>query len=694
MTDGTKTRDTGPRPGTPLWIYLAVVTSVGAGVLLFAVTRLSAGDVRLLAGNPAFWVVAALICFGELRPIVTPGSTEEDGGATSTTFTFALLLYVGLPAAAILQAGATVLAGVLTRKAPFRTAFNVAQYACSLAVAALVMWFFGITPSPSDAWVPNGTDLLVVGLAAGAYFVANDGLVGTAVALHEREPIARTLRSDLAYQALVNVALLSLSPVVVVVVAESPGLLPLLVLPIIAVYTNAAMSLKREHQAHHDALTGLANRALLLSRTEEALAEAKRHGRVAGLLLLDLDRFKEVNDTLGHPVGDRLLQLAAHRLRHGVRPGDVVARLGGDEFAVLLPAVRSAAAAREVAARLRAALAEPFRLDGMLFDLEASIGVALYPDHAPDDQLLLQRADVAMYVAKERRSGVEVYDSEKDRNSPARLALLGELRRGIDRGELTLHFQPTVSLAGVPADAGASGTVVGMEGLLRWQHPRRGLTLPGEFIPLAEQSYVMRGLTHHVVEMALAQAARWWDSGLRVRVAVNVSARDLLDSSIIDVVSAGLLRHDVPAEALQLEITERVFMSEPGHAMETIEGLAASGVQIALDDFGAGHSSLVRLRRLPVREIKIDSSFVRRLTDGAEDTVIVRSIVDLARALGVRSVAEGVETEATLTALRKLGCDAAQGWYLSRPMPADAATAWLAERPERLTAPTDTKVLG
>ena len=683
MAEGTETRDTGPRAGSPLWIYLTLVTVLGAVVLVLAMAWLSARELQLLTASPAFWVVAGLIVLGELRPIVTPGSTEEDGGTTSTIFTFAMLLYVGMPVAAALQAAATVLAGILTRKAPFRTAFNVAQYTLSLAAAGLVLRMYGVMPRPADPWVVSGGDLLIVGLAAAAYFVANDGLVGIAVALHEREPITRTLRSDLAYQALVNVALLSLAPVVVVMLDRSPALLPLLVLPLIAVYANAAISLKREHQAHHDGLTGLPNRKMLLARTAEALAEAGRRERRSGLLLLDLDRFKEVNDTLGHPTGDRLLQLAAQRLRHGVRPGDLVARLGGDEFAVLLPSVRDFGAAREVAARLRAALAEPFRLDGMLFDLEASVGIALYPDHAPDCQLLLQRADVAMYVAKERRAGVEVYDSDRDRNSPARLGMLGELRRAIDRGELELHYQPKVALAG--------GEVVGVEGLVRWRHPRRGIVMPEEFVPLAEQSYVMRGLTHYVVETALAQAAQWWRHGRHIQVAVNISARDLLDSSLIDIIDAGLLRHDIPAEALQLEITERVFMTEPGHAMETIEALAEFGVPLALDDFGTGYSSLIRLRRLPVREIKIDASFVRRLADSGDDAVIVRSIVDLAKALGVRSVAEGVESGAVLAMLRQMGCDAAQGWFFSRPMEGDAATAWLADRS---SAHRDTEVLG
>ncbi len=676
MKDANKTRDSGPRRGSPLWVYFVAVTGAGLAMLAVALLQLTAADIRVLTWQPVFWIVTGLIVFGELRPILTPASAEDEGVTTSTTFTFALLLYVGLPVAALLQAFATLVTGVLTRKAPFRTAFNVAQYTLSLAAATLVLSLLGVTPSPTQPWVIDGQFLLGVAAAAAAYFVVNDALVGIAVALHERQPVLTMLRSDLAYQVLVNLALLGLSPLVVVVMHRSAALVPLFVLPLIAVYMNASVSVSREHQAHHDGLTGLPNRKLLFRHTEAAFADARRAGARVGLALLDLDRFKEVNDTLGHPTGDRLLQLVSHRLRHSVRPCDVVARLGGDEFAVLLPGVRDAASAREVAARIRAALAEPVRLDGMLFDLEASVGIALYPEHAPDFEQLFQRADVAMYLAKEERNGVEIYAADKDRNSPGRLSLLGDLRRAIDQEELELHYQPKVSLS--------DGGLIGVEGLVRWRHPERGLILPSEFVPLAEQSYLMRGLTQRVIETALSQAARWWSQGLTVPVAVNVSARDLLDSSLTDLIVEGLLRHDVPPHALHMEITERVFMTEPAHAADTIGALAQVGIPLSLDDFGTGYSSLVRLKRMPVEEIKIDGSFVQRLTDGGDDVVIVRSIVDLARALELRSVAEGVEDAETMQMLHEMGCDAAQGWHVSRPMDADEATVWLTERASRV----------
>jgi EAL domain-containing protein (putative c-di-GMP-specific phosphodiesterase class I) len=307
----------------------------------------------------------------------------------------------------------------------------------------------------------------------------------------------------------------------------------------------------------------------------------------------------------------------------------------------------------------------------MSFEIEASVGLALYPDDASGFELLMQHADVAMYLAKERRSGVERYAADCDRNSPARLALLGDLRRGIDRGELELHYQPKVYLG--------SRQTAGVEALVRWNHPVRGQLPPEEFIPLVEQSYLMRDLTAHVVTMALDQAAMWWRDGLPVQMALNVAARDLLDTSLAESIARGLARTGLPPAALLLEISERMLTAEPAPAAASMEALASLGVTLSLDDFGTGYSSLVRLRRLPVSEVKIDSSFVGRLLDSADDEVIVRSIIDLVRALGMRSVAEGVESAEVAAELAVMGCDAAQGWHFARPLNTTAATEWLAE---------------
>jgi diguanylate cyclase (GGDEF)-like protein len=645
----------------------------GFTALVVALLRLDLDGLVDVARSPLLWVLAVLVILGELRPVMVSSATVVGGTYPSTMFTFAVLLHLGLPVAVLMQAVAVVINGVVTRRAWHRVMFNTAQSTLALTAAAVVLGVFGIVPTPARPWVPSGGHLLAIGLAGIAYFAVRAALVSGAVALHERRSIARVLKATVGPQSLVYAGLLGLAPLVVVVMSRAPELVPLFVAPLAAVYFTATLSMRRDHQAMHDELTGLPNRKMLIVGTEEALAEARQDERV-GLFLIDLDRFKEVNDTMGHPVGDRLLQMVAHRLTHSVRPGDVVARLGGDEFAVLLPSIRDAHAAREVAARLRAALTEPVRLEGMTFDLDGSVGIALYPDHAPDFELLLQRADVAMYLAKEGRSGVELYQADKDRNSPERLTLLGDLRRAVDNGELALHYQPKVCLT--------SGAVHGVEALLRWRHPVHGPIAPSEFIPLAEQSYLMRQLTAYVIDAALEQAARWWNAGLRVQVSVNVSARDLLDSALPEQLEVGLAKYRLPPAAIQLEVTERILMGDQAYLHETIKALAALGVPLALDDFGTGYSSLIRLQRLAVSEVKIDASFVRRMAESPDDDRIVRSIVDLVRSLGLHSVAEGVESDAVALRLAEMGCELGQGWFFGHPMPAAEATAWLCERHE------------
>jgi diguanylate cyclase (GGDEF)-like protein len=376
-----------------------------------------------------------------------------------------------------------------------------------------------------------------------------------------------------------------------------------------------------------------------------------------------------VNDTLGHAVGDRVLKIVAHRLAHSVRPGDLVARLGGDEFAVLLPAARPGSTAREVAVRLRGALAGPIQIEGMTFQIEASIGIAFYPEDAPGADLLIQRADVAMYLAKERRSGVEAYSTGAARRSGAAQSLLGDLRRGLDHGELELHYQPKVYLPG--------GRTCGMEALVRWRHPQRGIILPGEFIYAAQRSSLMHDLTAFVVEAALSQAAHWRRDGLAVQMCLNLTGRDLLDGRLTGMISGGLATHGLAPGDLMLEIGEGALAGEPVQAIAAVRALAALGVAICIDDFGTASSSLVRLKRLPVSEVKVDASFVTNLFDVADNELIVRSLVGLVRALGIRSVAEGVETAEVAAALTAMGCDAAQGWCFSRPLEPAAASQWL-----------------
>jgi diguanylate cyclase (GGDEF)-like protein len=517
----------------------------------------------------------------------------------------------------------------------------------------------------------HGTDAGWVLASWVAYHLVNLGLVaGTAAS--DGQTWWESFSDDFWYYTFSTLSVLAVSPFIVVMASQAWQFVPLLLLPLMAVYLTAAVSRDKERQALHDALTDLPNRTLLQQRVESALAGARRDGVGLGLILLDLDRFKEVNDTLGHPAGDALLEVVARRLVGAVRPGDTVARLGGDEFAVLLPDVDHATDAIEVAGRIKQSLAEPFRLEGVLMDVDVSIGIALSPQHGDDVEVLMRRADVAMYIAKGEQTGIEVYDLARDPNSPTRLGTVTALREALDLGQLELHYQPKVNLV--------DGTVVGVEALVRWRHPERGLIPPDDFIPLAERTGLVHRITAFVVKEALDQVEEWWKQGVQIPVAVNVSMRDLQETDLAGLVTAELDAHHLPPSALVLELTESVLAQDPGRAVATLRELADLGVLSSLDDFGTGYSSLLLLERLPVAEIKIDRSFVRRLDEAGADPAMVRSIVGFAHGLGLSVVAEGVETSLAWKVLRDMDCDVAQGYRVARPMPADQATQWLVER--------------
>ncbi len=421
------------------------------------------------------------------------------------------------------------------------------------------------------------------------------------------------------------------------------------------------------HQALHDALTDLPNRTLLQDRLAQALRSAQRDGHPLALLLLDLDRFKEVNDTFGHAAGDRLLRQVGRRLRRVVRAADTVARLGGDEFAVLLSATDTGGATT-VAEKIRRALEQPVGRGGYRVSAEASIGIALYPAHGAEAATLLQHADVALYAAKRTGEGWAVYNPAHDRSSPDRLALLTDLRGAIAGGELALHYQPKVELA--------TGRVRRVEALVRWRHPRRGLLPPDQFIPLAEQSGLMGPLTLWVLGEALRQCARWRRAGLALGVNVNLSMANLHDPALPEAVAGLLQAHGVAPADLRLEVTESAMAADMTRTIATLERLATLGVHIAVDDYGTGYSSLAYLKRLPVDELKIDKGFVRHLATDETDATIVRSTIGLGHNLGLRVVAEGVEDHATLELLRVMGADAVQGYYVSRPLPPDDLERW------------------
>ena len=421
-----------------------------------------------------------------------------------------------------------------------------------------------------------------------------------------------------------------------------------------------------EHMSLHDPLTGLPNRLHFQQRLERRLGDTGS----AAVMLMDVDRFKEVNDTLGHDVGDQLLQEVGRRLQR-LHAGDtVVARLGGDEFAVLLGG--DDVHVEGMVARITRDISEPVRIGGVTLDVTASIGIAATPTDGSSAALLLRRAEVAMYDAKGGLSGVARYSPERDPYSSRRLSIIGDLARALGERTLELHYQPQANPA--------TGQVTGVEALLRWRHPVWGYVSPDEFVPLAEHTGLIRPLTQYVVETAIRQCVAWRDAGTPVLMAVNISARNLLEPDLIDNVARMLVQAGLPAGLLKLEVTESAIVAEPERALVALDRLVALGLSVSLDDFGTGYSSLTRLRSLPVTEVKIDRSFVRDLVAGGEDQAIVRAVISLGHHLGLRVVAEGVEDEATWRALQDLDCDLVQGYYLARPMPAPELSVWLRDR--------------
>jgi diguanylate cyclase (GGDEF)-like protein len=432
------------------------------------------------------------------------------------------------------------------------------------------------------------------------------------------------------------------------------------------------------YQARHDPLTGLPNRRYFTERSDVALAEAAESGGQATMLMLDLDRFKEVNDTLGHQYGDELLRQVAARTAAAVRATDTVARLSGDEFAVLLPGL-PLDAATALAERLLASLHRSFVLGDVTVDVEASLGIAVAPEHADTADLLLRSADIAMYAAKDSKAGALVYRPAMHAEDGSRLLVLGDLRRALDAtDQLSVHYQPKVRLS--------DGELNGVEALVRWQHPLRGNIPPNDFIPIAETTGLITRLTIYVLRMAIAQGRAWADEGLATPIAVNLSPRCLLDQNLVGLVTGILAEYDLSPGLLRLEVTESAVMANPTLAIETLTELHQLGVGLSIDDYGTGYSSMAYLKRLPVDELKVDRTFVRDVDSDREDVALVRGAIELGHSLGMSVVAEGVESAGHATTLRGLGCDVAQGYHYARPMPATEITNWM--RTQLASAPT------
>ncbi|HEY0699339.1 MAG TPA: bifunctional diguanylate cyclase/phosphodiesterase [Micromonospora sp.] len=745
----------------------------------------------------AFWTMAGLAVVSDARPFTPPGRRQTSAVFPSICFTFAILLAWGLGPAVVVQTVAALVASWRTGRVGWRTLFDAAQYACALAAAHLVVSLAPVDVLDAGRPDPEWAGVVVAAVAAAAWFAVKYGSTLLARRLSPDGQGWRPVRQGLVFDSLAAGSLLLLAPVLTAAARVSAALIPLVLVPLFAVYRMARLSAEQGKLARLDPLTGLPNRKALLAEVAEQLqvhrepAVAATEHRHLALLLLDLDRFKHVNDAVGHAGGDRLLIEVGNRLTAGVRPGDLVARLGGDEFASLAGRLRDAEEARDLADQVLAALAEPVALDGLPLDVGGSIGIALHPGHGEDFATLMRHADVAMYDAKHRGDTVAVYAPESDHNSAERLSLLADLRRVLDVpdrpgwsapgpggagspvprpagdlvgpdapafrpgddpddpdspddpdrsdgqdlpvfrsvgdvvgrghpvlrpdgeatgprggfgaavsgggfavtgpgggfaaagpggstdvGEITMYYQPQVAID--------TGEVVGVEALLRWRHPRRGMVDPEELIRVAEQSAVMRLLTRRVVDDVVEQLARWTEAGTELRAAVNVSVRDLHTGEIADQIADRLARYGVPPARLQLEITEGALMADPRRVLTTISRLDKIGVAIALDDFGTGYSSMQHLRRLPLSEVKVDRSFVLGMAVDADDAAIVHSMIELAGALGLRVVAEGVEDERTWRMLHAAGCDVAQGWFYARPMPAAELADWLARyRPLR-----------
>jgi diguanylate cyclase (GGDEF)-like protein len=655
-----------PYKSNRLSLYLAVVCAVGLSALVFRVGH-DLGQIWPHHMQIAW--LAPLIILGEVIPIRVPRGDSYEELTVSTTFAFALLLLAGPASALVAMAVASMISDATRRRPLSRSAFNVAQYSLSLLAAAAVLERLGVTVLTSRA--VRLSDLGAFVAAGITFFAVNDALPGIAHALSQGlrgSKIVVFLCEDLPFQAGTAAALISMAPLVVAAANDSLVLVVLLAAPLIAVYRSAMALARTSHEALHDPLTGLANRVQLYRTLTLMLGEGTASSRPFALCLLDLDRFKEVNDSLGHPIGDELLQAVAQRLRSTLGEDDLAVRLGGDEFALLL-ADTDEAVGRAAALRIGEQLEAPFELSTVTLDIATSIGIALAPTHGDDIEDLLRAADAALYRSKAARCGFLIYDPAAVWEHRSRKPLLADLHRAVEAGEFVAYYQPK-------ADA-RTRRIVGVETLLRWQHPVHGVLSPVEFLSLLDQSGVIRQVTSDLIDTTIAQLAKWRELGWQLHAAVNVSMRSLHDPDFPDTVAHLLAHYGVPASLLELEVTERTIMADPQRVTSVLGELKAIGATIALDDFGTGYSSLAHLSKMPLDVLKIDQSFVRNMATSAKDSVIVRSTIELARNLELATVGEGVEDELTWAQLRTLGCDTIQGYIISRPKPVDELTQYL-----------------
>lgn len=642
--------------------YVAAVITLG--VIALAFILLSTDWDELIHGIPVWptLLLAFAAIAGEVKPIVLPRAGRSDRTlSTSAPFVLALVGVAGLTVGVVVQVLASLTDDALQHRAPKKSLFNTAQYTLSVASAGLVYAALtGYSPLSAPMAV-EPRDILALMAGGLVMFAVNWVLVAGIVSRVTDQRLFAVLRSDVRDFFVSNLVLLSIGGIAALIAAEGAWALILLAAPVIAAHLFTQSAARHAHDATHDQLTGLGNRAQLHYEIVKGLANAQRSKTDGpGLVLLDLDHFKDINDTLGHPFGDLILRKVADELTAAAPENATVHRLGGDEFAVVVfgDMLDTATAARN----LLGALDTPVHIEGLELLVRASAGVAVAPHHGDDSDTLMKNVDIALYHAKLERDRISLYSSEFDINTLERLQLLADLRTAIHSNELHVVYQPQLDLS--------DGKLVGVEALVRWRHPRRGEVTAEEFIALAESSGLVVPLTAYVMNAALAQLAEWRAQGHELRMAVNLSARLLSDLALPDQVRDALLRHDVPASSLVLEVTETGILADAVRADTVVHALRGLGVAIAIDDYGTGNASLNYLKRLEIDELKIDRSFVSNIGTENHDLIIVRSTISLARALGLRVVAEGIEDEATAVALRELGCPIGQGFHLGIPVPA------------------------
>ncbi len=688
MSERVDRRADGARPVRParLRIFEAIVV---VPLLLWLIASFLQDPSPFKDWRILVW--AAAIAIVDLLPV--RGSSQMAFSLSFPIELSAALTHIPPVAALIALLGAADRRELRGDLPPLKALYIRGQIAWSVAVESAV--FHSMASLDHWKWYELGPAVLAAALVG---YGLNVLVVADYAALQTGEPLAKILRDmhvGVFGEFVLSYMGLALFSVLVALSTRTTGLglwaLVVFIAPLafarqmferthslqIAKDELAVRQAENEHQALHDALTGLPNRVLFQQKLAAAIAEAGANGSEVGVMLMDLDHFKEINDTLGHHFGDQLLKEIGPRLSEVLRERDLMARLGGDEFGVLLPDLPDDRVAIAVARRLLEELERPVSVEGLALDVSGSIGIAMFPTHSYSAESLIRRADVAMYAAKEAGGGFELYQDAMDQHSPGQLTLISQVRPSLEAGHMLVYYQPKVRLS--------DGRVSGAEALIRWHHPDRGVIMPDEFIPMVEKTVLLRPLTQFVLEDVLRQWHTWSERGIQLPVAVNISPRSLLDLQLPDQIAEMLGRWRVPPAFLKLELTESFLMTESGRSTSVLDRLVALGVGLAIDDFGTGYSSLSHLQRLKIDEIKIDKSFVMHMHDDANDFMIVRATVDLGRNLGLRVVAEGVENRETFDRLADFGCDEAQGYYISKPLPIEAFDQWLSLRsPEAL----------